>query len=267
MKIVTTFLLVLLLATLGGAGYFYVKVHEPMAGDLAALRSEQPQFEKTSRELKSRKDREAQETAWLAPAVDALRKGLAAAGIPPDKAEVAVAGGRIYVNIAEAVLFTPKSVTFGKDSKPALDGLADMLKPLKNLEFVVGNVTEPAPAQGKGRKRIPAKDARSLAAARSLELVKYLEKKGVASEALVAASYPTRIPEQGFKIKADKTMIVISVPASATQAPAAASFAAPAAKTETKPAPATQSTGTKAPAPSQPKPVPIPITPAPKKVQ
>jgi len=169
MKIVAAVLAVLLIALLGGAGYFYLKVHQPMAADLAKFRSEQPQLEKNSRELKTRKDREAQETAWVAPTVDALRKGLAAAGIA-DNAEVAVAGNRVVVNIAEGVLYTPHSVTFAKDGKPALDGLADMLKPLKDLEIVIGNVTEAAPAQGKGRKRVPPKDARSLAAGRSVEV-------------------------------------------------------------------------------------------------
>jgi hypothetical protein len=269
MKIVAAVLAVLLIALLGGAGYFYLKVHQPMAADLAKFRSEQPQLEKNSRELKTRKDREAQETAWVAPTVDALRKGLAAAGIA-DKAEVAVAGNRVVVNIAEGVLYTPHSVTFAKDGKPALDGLADMLKPLKDLEIVIGNVTEAAPAQGKGRKRVPPKDARSLAAGRSVELVKHLEKKGVASGPLVAAAYPSRMPEQGFRIKAGKTMLVIGQLATAAApqpAPSTAPAPAPAAKPETKPSPTTRGTGTSVAAPApQPKPVPIPITPAPKKV-
>ena len=271
MKIVTSVLIVLLIALLGGAGFFYLKVHQPMAADLAKFRSEQPQFEKSSRELKTRKDREAQETAWLAPTAEALRKGLATAGIAADKAEVAVAGNRIVVNIAEGVLYTPHSVTFAKNGKPALDGLAEMLKPLKGLEIVVGNVTEAAPAQGKGRKRVPAKDARSLAAGRSVELVKHLEKKDLAPGALVAAAYPAKMPEQGFKIKAAKTMIVIGPLAAASSAPAPAPASAPAPapapKPDAKPAPVTQGTGTASAAPApQPKPMPIPITPAPKKV-
>jgi len=268
MKIVASVLIVLLIALLGGAGFFYLKVHQPMAADLAKFRSEQPQLEKMSRELKTRKDRESQETAWLAPTVEALRKGLAAAGIPADRAEVAVAGNRIVLNISEGVLYTPHSVTFAKNGRPALDGLAEMLKPLKGLEIVVGNVTEAAPAQGKGRKRVPAKDARSLAAGRSVELVKYLEKKDLAPGSLVAAAYPAKMPEQGFRIKSGKTMIVIGqLAAAVSPSPAPTPATAPAAKLETRPTPTAKATGTSTAAPApQPKPVPIPITPAPKKV-
>jgi outer membrane protein OmpA-like peptidoglycan-associated protein len=285
MKIAASILVIMLVALLAFGGYFYLKVHQPLAEDLVKFRSEQPQFEKMSRELKTRKDREARETAWIAPAADALRKGLSAAGIPADKTEIAVAGNRIVVNIAEMVLYTPQSVTFAKDGKPALDGLAETLKPFKDLEIVVGNVTEAAPAQGKGRKRVPAKDARSLSAGRSAELVKYLEKNGVAAGALVAAAYPAKVPDQGFRMKAGKTMIVIGrrEPAFPAPAPApapalkaetkptvtsqAAGTAQPAPKPEVKPAPAAQSTGTATPAPApHSKPVPIPITPAPKKV-
>jgi hypothetical protein len=96
-------------------------------------------------------------------------------------------------------------------------------------------MTVNAPAQGKGRKRVPAKDARTLAAGRSMELVKYLEKNAVIAESLVAAAYPAKLPERGFRIKDQKTVIIISLPAAA---------AADAAKQEAKSAPAAKSTPT-----------------------
>jgi hypothetical protein len=96
--------------------------------------------------------------------------------------------------------------------------------------------------------------------------VKFLEKNGVAAEALVAAAYPTKVPEQGFKIKTEKTMITISAFVPATPAsPAPAPVPAPAPKEESKPTASTQATGTKPAVSAQPKPTPIPISPAPNK--
>ena len=259
MKIVTYIVIGLLVVTLAGGAYFFLMVHQPMAVEYEKLRQGQPEFDRARKELARYKDREKQETAWIGTALEALKKGLAN-DIASGKAEVTTAGSRIVINLSEEVLYTPKSVTFAKDSKPALDNLAALLKELKDRDIFVGNMTQDAPAQGKGRKRVPAKDARSLAAARSAELVKYLEKNGVPAEALTAASYPAKQPERGFRIKEKKTVIVLS--AAATAAP---DTAAP--KQETKTAPAAKSTPTTtagSPAP-QPKSIPISTVP-PKKV-
>ena len=257
MKIVTYIVIGLLVVALAGGAFFFLSVYKPMAVDYEKLKQGQPEFDKTRKELAKVKDREKQETAWIGTAADALRKGLAT-DISAGKAEVSTAGNRIVVNIAEGVLFTPMSVTFAKDSKPALDNLAALLKELKDKEILIGNMTQAAPAQGKGRKRVPAKDARTLAAARSAELVKYLEKNGVPAETLIAVSYPARQPERGFKIKEKKTVIVIAAPAMA-----AADTAAP--KQETKPAPAAKPTVTASTAAPQLKSIPISTVP-PKKV-
>jgi len=263
MKIVTYILIILLLVTLGGGAYFYRYMHEPMAVEYAKLQAGQPEFDKARKELNKLKEREKQETGWTDAAKQALMKGLANE-IAAFRAEVVVAGNRIIVNIAEGVLYTPQSVTFARDSKPSLDNLAALLKEFKDKEIVVGNMTRSAPAQGKGRKKVPARDARTLASGRSLELVKFLEKNGVPAEALVAASYPAKVLERGFKIKEQKTMIVITAPA---PAPASPEAAAP--KQEAKTAPATQPTATASSAASpasQLKSIPISTVP-PKKIQ
>jgi len=237
MKIASIVLIVLLLATLGGGAYFYLKIHAPMAVDLEKMKQGQPEFDKARKELSQLKAKEKQESGWTGPVMDALKKGLATE-ISAGRAEVVTAGNRVIVNISESVLYTPLSITFAKDSKPSLDNLAALLKEFKDKEIVVGNMTTSAPAQGKGRKKVPARDARTLASGRSLELVKYLEKNGVSAEALVAASYPAKVPERGFKIKEQKTIIVITAPATASAAEAAAP------KAEAKTAPATQTTST-----------------------
>jgi len=215
MKIVVIILIGLLVATLGGGAYFFLYEFKPVAAEYEKLVQGQPEFERTRKELSLLKAKEKQETGWIDGAVQALKKGLGAE-IAAGKAEVAASGGRIVVNISDSILYTPLSVTFAKDSKPFLDSLAALLKEFKDKQIVVGNMTIAAPAQGRGRKKVPARDARTLASARSLELVKYLEKNGVAADALVSASYPAKAPEHGFKIKELKTIIVITVPPSAS---------------------------------------------------
>jgi hypothetical protein len=278
MKIVTYILIGLLVVTLCGGAYFYLYMHKPMAGEYEKMKQGQPEFEKARKELSKFKAKEQQETGWTGPAVEALKKGLANE-ISTGKAEIVAAGNRVVVNIDEGVLYTPQSVTFAKSSQQSLANLAALLKELKDKEIFVGNMTHPTPAQGKGRKRVPAKDARTLAAGRSMELVKYLEKNGVAAETLIAAAYPGTTPERGFKINEKKTVIVITAPAAAApEAPRQETKAAPATKItttaaaaapkqETKPAPAAKSTPTVtagSPAP-QPKSIPISTVP-PKKV-
>ncbi|MHB8843541.1 MAG: hypothetical protein ACYC7L_02230 [Nitrospirota bacterium] len=256
MKIVTAVLIGLLVVTLGAGAYFYLYQYTPLTAELQKLRQGQPEFDRARKELKKFTDREKQEAGWIGAAVETLRKGLANE-INEGKAEIAVAGSKVVVNIAEAVLYTPNSVTFARTSPQGLANLAALLKEFKDKEIVIGNMTINAPAQGKGRKRIPAKDARTLAAARSMELVKYLEKTGVTAESLVAAAYPAKLSERGFRIKDQKTMIIISAPAAA---------AADTVKQEAKPAPAAKSapTATSAPAAaaaSQPKSIPISTVP------
>jgi hypothetical protein len=266
MKIVVSILIGLLIVTLGGGTYFYLYEYKRVAAEYEKLSQGQPEFERTRKELGQLKAKEKQMSAWISPVIDTLKKGLARE-ITAGTAEIIAADNRIIVNIAEGVLYTPLSVTFAKDSRPSLDNLAALLKEFKDKEIFVGNMTKSAPAQGKGRKKIPARDARTLASARSLELVKYLEKNGVPAEALVAASYPAKVTERGFRIKDQKTIIVISAPASAS--PVAA---APKPDVKTTPAtqptatPATRQTSTAAAPPSQLKSIPISTVP-PKKTQ
>jgi len=254
MKIVASILIVLLVAALGGGAYFYLYEYKPVAAEYEKLKQGQPEFERTRKELNQLRAKEKQETGWIDAARQTLRKGLESE-IAAGKAEVVTAGNRIIVNIAEDVLYTPLSITFARSSQQNLLNLATLLKEMKDREIVVGNMTKSAPAQGKGRKRVPARDGRTLAQGRSLELVKYLAKNGVNAEALIAASFPEKSPERGFKIKDQKTIIVITAPASASPEAAAPKQEAKTAPTATAAAPA-----------PQPKSIPISTVP-PKKTQ
>ena len=257
MKIATYILVGLLVVTLASGAYFFLSLYKPMAVDYEKLKAGQPEFDKARKELGKYKEREKLESGWTGPTAEKLRAGLSKE-ISDGKAEVVVAGNRIVINITETALYTPNSVTFAKDSQQSLANLASLLKDVKDKDIFVGNTTMPAPAQGKGRKRVPAKDARTLASGRTLELVKYLVKNGVADETLVAASYPAKLPERGFKIKAKKTVIVIS-------SPAMASMETPAPKQETKPAPPAKSTPTVTAGSADPQTKSIPISTGPPK--
>jgi len=240
MKIVTYLLAALLCAALGAAAIFYFFTFQPMAADYARIKAGIPELDKAKAELKRYKDKEKQESAWIAPLVETFSNGLNDE-IKAGKAEVVSAGNAIIVNIAEDVLYTPGSKTFAKDTQTLLK-LASLLKKegLKGKDIFIGNATEAVAARGKGRKKVPPKDALTLASERSEELVKYLEKYGAPQDSLAALAYSTKLPDRGFKIKNKKTIVMISaVPtANAHEAAAAQPESAPA--PQSKPAPPVQ---------------------------
>ncbi len=240
MKIVTYLLAALLCAALGAAAIFYFFTFQPMAADYARIKAGIPELDKAKAELKRYKDKEKQESAWIAPLVETFSNGLNDE-IKAGKAEVVSAGNAIIVNIAEDVLYTPGSKTFAKDTQTLLK-LASLLKKegLKGKDIFIGNATEAVAARGKGRKKVPPKDALTLASERSEELVKYLEKYGAPQDSLAALAYSTKLPDRGFKIKDKKTIVMISaVPtANAHEAAAAQPESAPA--PQSKPAPPVQ---------------------------
>lgn len=213
MKIVTYLLAALLVAAIGAAAFFYVNTFQPMLADYTRMKSGMPELDKAKAELKKYKEKEARETSWIAVVIENLNAGLSDE-IKADTVEVTVAGTGIVLNLSERVLYTPDSVTFGKDSTPLRLKLATLLgsKDMKGKEVMIGNTTDAVPVLGKGKKKIPPKDARSLAADRSLALVKYFEQNKVDQEMLIAAGYASKLPDTGFKIKDHKTIIVIENP-------------------------------------------------------
>lgn len=274
MKLATYILIALLIAVLGFGAYFFLFVHTPMKTEFEKISAGMPELARAKAELKKFRDTESREAGWVPSAAETLRSALKEE-IAAGKAEVVAAGNRIVVNIAEQALYTPNSKTFSKDTT-TLAKLPSLLKSkgMEDKEILIGNMTPSVPAQGKGRKRVPAKEGRTLAGERSLELVKYLEKNGVTAESLAAVAYPPKAADRGFKIKDRKTVIVVGNPPTASQEavvpkPAAAA-PVPAPAPQPKPsAPAQQPV---APQPAQPQPSqpaapqqapkPIPIQPA-----
>jgi hypothetical protein len=261
MKIATYVSIALLVVTLGAGAFFYLNVHTPMAEDYVRMKAGMPELDKAKIELKKYKEkenRESRETAWLSPVIDVLSAGFSEE-IKSGKAEVLAAGNKVIVNIAEQALFMPGSYTFAQESPQLRANLAALLKndKIKGRDIYIGNTTQGVPAQGKGRKKIPAKDARTLAAERSAALIKDFEKNGVNQDALIATAYAAKQPQIGFNIKDRKTVIIIesppTLPVVATKHEAA------------KPAPDAKNAAAVPVTPSaQAQPKSIPIKPAPK---
>jgi hypothetical protein len=219
MKIITYVLIALLIGTLGAGAFFFLTMHTPMAEDYARMKAGMPELDKAKTELKKLKEKDAQQAkdvAWIKPAADLLSNGLADE-IKAGKAEVVSAGNALVINISENAFYTPESKTFAKDTQTRLK-VAGLLKhdALKGRDIFVGNTTEAVAAHGKGRKKIPAKEALALASERSFELVKALIRDGVPQESLAALAYPAKLPDRGFKIKNRKTMIIIGTLPAAT---------------------------------------------------
>jgi hypothetical protein len=213
MKIVTSVLTALLILTLTAGAIFYIKAYKPMAEDTARMTARMPELDKATIELRQRKEKESKETAWLKPAIEALSAGLGSE-IKSGKAEVLAAGNKVVVNISEQALYLPGSYTFSNESPQLRANLVALLKSdtVKGKDIYIGNTTHAVPAQGRGRKKIAAKDARTLAAERSAALIKYFEKNGVNQDALIAAAYSPQQPRMGFLIKDRKTVIIIENP-------------------------------------------------------
>jgi len=248
MKIVTYIVIALLILTLAAATAFYFTSYKPMMNDYARMKAGLPELNKASAELKKIREQEKKEMAWLNPAVDLLSSTLSAE-IKAGKAEVLTSGNRLIVNIAEDALYVPGSYTFSKGSPALRTKLTTLLKKdeLKSKDMYIGNTTEAVPVQGRGRKKMPGKDARTLAAERSVALIKDFENNGVDQNSLIAAAFSSKEPEFGVKIKAHKTTIIIENPLMATPV---------AAKQETAPSTKASTTGPVAPQ-MQPKMIPI----------
>ena len=257
MKIVTYAVIALLVLALGAGAFFYFKVYSPLTEDYARIKAGLPELDRAKTELKKYKEkeiRESKEGAWISPAIDALSSGLGDE-IKSGKVEVLAAGNKVIVNISEEALFLPGSYTFAQESPALRANLATLLKTdkIKGKDVSIGNMTRSVPARGKGRRKIPAKDARTLAGERSAVLVKDFEKNGVNQDALIASAYSARQPEIGFKIRDRKAVIIIE------NQPTAPNVAAKQEQNAVK----TSAT----PSATQVKPIPIPIQQAQPKAQ
>jgi hypothetical protein len=240
MKIVTSVLTALLIMAITAGAMFYLKAYKPLADDCARMTARMPELDKARIELKRLKDKEGKETAWMGPEIEALSARLSNE-IKAGRAEVLAANHKIIVNISEQALYLPDSYTFSKDSPRLRADLIDLLKSetLKGKDIQIGNTTHAVLAKGRGRKKVPGKDARTLAAERSAVLIKDFEKHGVNQDALIAAAYSPKRPLMGSLIKDRKTVIIIENPPTA---PLGATRQEGARQSPVKPVPDTRTT-------------------------
>jgi hypothetical protein len=260
MKIVAYIFIALFVITIGAGGFFFLKVYQPMADENASLKAGMPELERAKSELRKMKDKDTRETAWIKPAADILSSGLADE-ISEGKTEVVTTGTSVIVNIHEDKLYMPGSYIFAKDSSQLRAKLVGLLmkSEFKGKEIIIGNTTEGTTAQIRGRNKIPAKDARTLAAERSGVLIKDFEKSNVPSDMLVAAAYSSKQPEIGIALKSHKTVISIANPPSTPQAAPKPQMQSAATSTMKSSATATavQSAVTVTSQPPQPRAIPI----------
>jgi hypothetical protein len=262
MKIVTSLLIAILVAVVGAGAVFYLKNYKPLAEEYARMKAGLPAYEKANAELKKLKENEFKETGWIKEEVSALRTGLGRE-IESGNVEVLATEDKVIVNISEQMLYLPGSYTFAKESPQLRSNLAVLLKSdmLRGKDIYIGNKTQSVPGHGRGRKRVPAKDARTLAAERSSVLIRDLVKNGLDRDTLVAAAYSESQPVVGYKIKDRKTVILIE---NRPQVPMVAGERGTVPQSLAKPAFSTKSTLTTpvTPLASQARPKPIPIQPA-----
>lgn len=241
MRILVIILVALLLAVGAGAALFYMNIYQPLD---EKVKTSMPEFEKVKSELGKYKQREKMESAWIAPLAAAFTRELGDE-IKSGSAEVLPLGQTLVVTIAEPLLYMPGSKTFSKESSRILQKLDSLLRndSAKGKEVLISNMTGTAPAQTVGKKKVPGKDPRTLAAERSVELIKYFERNGMSTDAIIAGAYGQHVAVvPGAKINTPKTVIVISAPptpaAPATQSRPATTVTS----TQTGTAPATRPT-------------------------
>jgi hypothetical protein len=253
MRIAAILLIALLLAGIGGAAFFYTQLYQPLD---EKMRTSIPEFDKTKAELMKYKSKERTETLWATSLIEAVNAELGEE-IKTGAVEVLFTGARVVVNIAEQALYVPESRTFAKESPRMLMKLETLLRSerIKGKDIYIGNATETVPAQTRGRIRSPQKDGRTLAADRSMELIKYLEKKGVTANALIALAYVSGEQTLGAAIKNRKTVILVETPPSALVV-TGAKQASPAEPPRTAPATTAMSAATVTSATSTTAPVP-----------
>ncbi len=266
-KLATYIFLALFIVTLGAAAVFYLYTFEPLEANYKRMSAGLPELERAKADMNKYRAKESQETAWIAPAISAANNILGEE-VKAGRAEVLAAADRkVIINIPEQALYMPGSYTFSQDSPKLRSELVSLLKSkeLKGKTIQIGNSTAAVPPQKVRRKKIPGKDARTLAAERSTMLIKDFEKNGVDQDALVGAAYSAKRPEIGVAVKGHKTVIVIESPL-AVSAIALKKDISPASQaTTTSQATATSAATGVAPAaePVQPKPVPAqPAKPA-----
>ncbi len=99
--------------------------------------------------------------------------------------QVEIRKGRMIVKMSDRVLFDPGRAKLKKEAREPLKKLAEVLKDIPDRDFVVAGHTDDKKLKSGGR----FKSNWELSAARSVQVVKFLQREGVDGRRLSAAGY------------------------------------------------------------------------------
>ncbi len=134
------------------------------------------------RKLRERAEREASQQRALAERL----KGMIDAG----QLEVVKRKGRLMLKLPDEILFPSGSKSLKKEGREALEQVANVLKEVKDRDFIIAGHTDNVPVKRHG----PFKDNWELSTARAVEVVALMTKAGVAPEQLSAAGFGEHDP-------------------------------------------------------------------------
>jgi chemotaxis protein MotB len=105
--------------------------------------------------------------------------------IASGQVELSELKGKMTVKLKDRVLFSSASASLNKQGKVALDAIADAFKDLKGKNVVVAGYTDDVPIGTKSG----FEDNWALSTARAVNVVRYLQSKGVSPAVLGAAGF------------------------------------------------------------------------------
>ena len=105
--------------------------------------------------------------------------------IASGQVEISELRGKMTVKLKDKILFSSASASLNKQGRAALDAVADAFKDLKGKNVVVSGYTDDVPIGVKSG----FEDNWALSAARAVNVVRYLQSKGIAPAMLGAAGF------------------------------------------------------------------------------
>jgi len=105
--------------------------------------------------------------------------------IAAGQVEISELRGKMTVKLKDRILFSSASASLNKQGKAALDAVADAFKDLKGKNVVVAGYTDNVPMGAK----TGFEDNWALSTARAVNVVRYLQSKGVSPAVLGAAGF------------------------------------------------------------------------------
>jgi len=138
--------------------------------------------------------------------------------IKSGEVELSELKGKMTVKLKDKVLFSSASASLNKQGKAALDKVADAFKDLKGKNVVVAGYTDDVPIGSKSG----FKDNWDLSTARAVNVVRYLQSKGVSPGMLGAAGFSEfrpLVPNDSVANRSQNRRIEIALTAADYQAP------------------------------------------------